>query len=232
MYTYAFCKTPPAPLNLPHGIVALVQSIETGQLSALVEPAISLDALKQDDTLLMQAVLGHDRVIRDLFVQTTILPLRFGTSFNSLEGLKAHLYTQQQTYLNKLAQLEGKAEYTLKLIPQTLPELAIGSAIKGKDYFLAKKQQFQAQLLHQQQQQAAFKQIEQTITQTYRHCRLSEDQTGNKTLHLLLAYDREQQLRQTIQTLQAQHPEWQIALGGALPPYHFVDNTSESDSNQ
>lgn len=223
MYTYAFCKTPLAPLTLPHGIINVVQTVSSEQLSALVEPAVSLDSFKQDDTLLVQAVLAHDRVIRSLFAQTTILPLRFGTSFSSLEGLRTHLHTQQQTYLNKLAQLDGKAEYTLKLTPLELTEFAIAPDVKGKDYFLAKKQQFQAQLVHQQQQEEALSRIEQVIKQAYPHCQQSEDQTGSKTIYLLLAYDREQQLRQTIHTLQVQQGEWQIALGEALPPYRFVD---------
>lgn len=231
MYTYAFCKTPLAPLSLPVGMVDSVQLVETAQLSALVEPTVVVNSLKQDDTLLLEAVLAHDRVIRSLFAQTTILPLRFGTSFSSLEGLKAHLHTQQQTYLRKLVHLEGKAEYTLKLTPLECPELAIAPEIKGKDYFLAKKQQFQAQLLHQQQQQQAFKHIGQTLTQTASCCRLSEDQTGAKTIYLLLACDREPLFYQTIHTLQAQHPEWRIALGEALPPYHFVGDMAENGSN-
>ncbi|MBW4690718.1 MAG: GvpL/GvpF family gas vesicle protein [Lyngbya sp. HA4199-MV5] len=229
MYTYAFCKTPLAPLTLPHGIVALVQMVQTEQLSALVEPIISLDRLNQDDTLLVQAVLAHDRVIRSLFAQATLLPLRFGTNFSSLERLKAHLHTQQQTYLSKLTQLDGKAEYTLKFTPLELTELAIAPDIKGKDYFLARKQQFQTQLLHQQQQQEAFTHIQQVITQTYPDCRLNEEPTGIKTVYLLLERDREPQLRQTIRTLQAQHSEWQIAIGEALPPYHFVSDTAAHD---
>lgn len=229
MYTYAFCKTPLAPLTLPHGMVNLVQPIECGQLLALVEPAIALETLQQDDALLVQAVLAHDRVIRSLFLQTTILPLRFGTSFHSVEGLWTHLHTQQQPYLSKLTQLDGKAEYTLKLTPSESPELDIAPKLKGKDYFLAKKQQYQAQIAHQQQQQRALKQIEQVIIQFCSQCRFSEDQAGNKAMYLLLARDRQKQLCQTIHTLQLGHPEWQITLGEALPPYHFVGDMIEND---
>lgn len=230
MYTYAFCKTPPNPLKLPQGMVEDIQTVEAGQLMALVEPAISLDSLQQDDALLVQAVLAHDRVIRHLFLQTTILPLRFGTSFSSLDGLQAHLYAQQQTYLSKLAQLEGKAEYTLKLMPLDLPEAAIAPEIKGKDYFLAKKRQYQAQQLHRQQQHAALKQIGQAIAQVSSSHHFSGDQAEIKTAFLLLERDQEPQLRQTVHTLQRQYPEWQITLEEALPPYHFVGNTGESDS--
>ncbi|XGV95321.1 MAG: GvpL/GvpF family gas vesicle protein [Leptolyngbya sp. BL-A-14] len=229
MYTYAFCKTPLTPLKLPHGMVGDIQTVEAGQLMALIEPAILLDSLQQDDALLVQAVLAHDRVIRNLFLQTTILPLRFGTSFSSLDGLQAHLNAQQQTYLSKLAQLEGKAEYTLKLMPLDLPATGIAPETTGKDYFLAKKRQYQTQQLHRQQQQAALERIRQVIAQVASSYCFSGDQADSKTAFLLLERDREPQLRQVVHTLQKQHPEWQITLEDALPPYHFVEDTSESD---
>ncbi|MBW4580992.1 MAG: GvpL/GvpF family gas vesicle protein [Tildeniella nuda ZEHNDER 1965/U140] len=222
MYTYAFLKTPLTPLTLPRGIDTLVQIADAGQLSAVVEPALDLDSLQKDDTLLVQAVLAHDRILRSLFCQTTMLPLRFGTSFRSLPSLLAHLHTHQQAYLSKLIQLEGKAEFTLKLTPVAFPELAIAPEVKGKAYFLAKKEQYQTQLSYQKQQEDAMRQIEQTIAQTYPHYYLSEAETGAKTLYLLVARDRESQLCQQVQTLQQQNPQWELNLGEALPPYHFA----------
>ncbi|PSB24259.1 GvpL/GvpF family gas vesicle protein [Stenomitos frigidus] len=225
MYTYAFLKTPLTPLTLPKGITAFVQTTNAGQLSAIVEPAVTLEHLPQDDASLVQAVLAHDRVIRSLFLQTTILPLRFGTSFNSLPSLLAHLQAHRQAYLGKLAQLEGQAEYMLKLTPIPFPEVAIASDIRGKDYFIAKKQQYQAQLLYQNQQQEALRQIEQSVAQTYPHHYINESQTGEKTLYLLVARHLDSQLWQQIQSLQQKSPHWELTLGEALPPYHFVSDT-------
>ena len=228
MYVYAFCQTPPTPLALPGGIAGLIQVVTANQLSAIVEPAVSLEHLQQDDALLIQAALAHDRVVHRLFLQTTTLPLRFGTCFRSLPSLLAHLETQQQTYLNQLAKLDGKAEYTLKLSPVERPEADIAPALKGKDYFLAKKQQYQAQLSYQQQQQTAIEQMQQAISQTYAQYSRSETASGAQTMSLLVRRDREHQLRQHVQTLQEQYPEWQLELSVAMPPYHFVAGTSET----
>ena len=222
MYTYAFLKTPLAPLTLPKGTATFVQTATSGQLSAIVEPGLALNSLQHDDTLLVQAVLAHDRVLRSLFLQATILPLRFGTCFSSLQSVLAHLHTHQQTYLTKLVQLEGQAEYTLKLTPVAFPELAIAPDVKGKDYFIAKKQQYQAQQSYQQQQQDDARQIEQALAQAYPNHHFSEASAEGRTVYLLVAGDRERQLCQHIQTLQAQHPRWELSLGEALPPYHFV----------
>ena len=222
MYTYAFFKTPLTPLTLPQGMADVVQTIETGQLSAVIEPALSIDRLQQDDTLLVQAVIAHDRILRSLFLQTAILPLRFGTTFSSLHSLLTHLQSHQQTYLSKLAQLEGKAEYTLKLTPVSFPECAIAPGVRGKDYFIAKKQQYQAQLSYQKQQQEAVWQIEQALIHAYPHYHCTQAETGDRTLYLLVAHDREEQLCQRVQTLQQHHLQWTLNLGEALPPYHFV----------
>lgn len=55
MYTYAFLKSTIAPLNLLAGVAAEVQVVESGQLSALVEPG-ELEVLQKDNSHLVQAM--------------------------------------------------------------------------------------------------------------------------------------------------------------------------------
>jgi hypothetical protein len=137
-YTYAFLETPATVLELPVGIGVSVLLISHAGVSALVEPEVSLESLQNDDERLIQAVLSHDRVICELFRQTTILPLRFGTSFVSKESLLTYLEFHAEEYLEKLRQLNGKAEYILKFIPRTLDEPVITPEAGGRQYFLAK----------------------------------------------------------------------------------------------
>ncbi len=116
-YIYGFLSTPATVLELPIGIKDRVLAIAHAGVSALVEPQVSLESLQNDDERLIQAVLSHDRVICEVFRQTTILPLRFGTCFVSKESLVTHLESHAEEYLEKLRQLNGKAEYILKFIP-------------------------------------------------------------------------------------------------------------------
>lgn len=221
MYTYAFFKSPIAPLNLLAGIAGEVQVVESGQLSALVEPDLELEVLQKDDSHLVQAVLTHDRMICELFWQTTILPLRFGTCFISLEALIEHLDTHQESYLAKLARLEGKAEYWLKLTPRELP-VATLSDVKGKQYFLAKKQQYQTQQTQQAQQQAQLEQVFALISNVYPDYRVTEAKEDVEKLYLLVDRQQETALYQHLQNWQNHCTHWEITLGEALPPYHFV----------
>lgn len=225
MYTYAFFKTPKTSLQLSEGIAGDLTLIETGILSALVEPELEFEVIEKDDNQLVQAVLAHDRVICDLFWQVTILPLQFGTQFLSRDHLMTHLSENRDKYLNKLNQLEGKAEYRLKLTPIELelpssPEM--NGSPKGRNYFQAKKQQYQAHLDQKNQQQQEFQQILAKIEQVYPDTKLKAGSDGVEKLYLLVDKREEMSLYHHLNEWQNQYPQWELGLGEALPPYHFV----------
>jgi hypothetical protein len=226
MYTYAFFKTPVAPLELSRGFRGLVQLVSCGDLSALVEPELSLETLKDRDDQLMQAVVTHDQVIRELFNQTTVLPLRFGTYFVSLEGLQAHLALHQSEYLEKLVRFAGKAEYILKCIPVAQPsepeKTAVDPSVQGREYFLAKKQRYQNQLAQQQQWTAEIQAAIARIARTYPDIIPGETQGKVERLYLLVNRQEEPLLLQNLQHWQTQCPHWEMQLEAALPPYHFL----------
>ena len=220
MYTYAFFHSSTPPLNVLAGIAGEVQVVENGQLSALVEPDLEIEVLQTDDSQLVQAVLTHDRMICELFWQTTIFPLHFGTCFVSQESLLEHLGTHQDSYLAKLARLDGKAEYRLKLTPCELP-VSAPPDVKGKQYSLAKKQQYQdPQFLQEQQSQLA--QVFASISKIYDDYHITEVKEGVEKLYLLVDRQQETQLYQHLQKWQNQSSHWELMLGEALPPYHFV----------
>lgn len=222
MYTYAFLTAPSQLLELPEGIEGTTQLVVQAQLAALVEPGFAVEQVQTNDTQLMRAVLSHDRVIAELFQQTTVLPLRFGTQFVSHTALVAHLKAQQQTYLKHLAQLTGKAEYILKLTPLELPELPMPSDLKGREYFLAKKQQFQAQQNQQNQQRQELADLKQTIAQTVPRSLIGEPQEGVGKVYLLIDRTEEAELYRNFQIWQTLCPHWELDLSEALAPYHFV----------
>ncbi|MFM7425915.1 MAG: GvpL/GvpF family gas vesicle protein [Elainella sp.] len=222
MYTYAFLFNSGLLPELPEGIWGSLELIGADRLAALVEPGLSAEALQQSDRQLMQAVLSHDRVIQEVFQQTTVLPLRFGTYFISRQGLLDHLYANQQTYIDKLTQLQGKAEYVLKLNPLPFPEAAIAAETTGKDYFLAKKQRYQDQTSWQQQQQAELNRLTRLLETQYVWSRAEPDSTASTTERIYLLADGDRSLQEQLPTWQQQCPSWELVLGEPLPPYHFV----------
>jgi hypothetical protein len=222
MYTYAFLPSTVPDLELPEGIVGSLQLIATPQLAALVEPDLAVEVLQDNETQLLQAVLSHDRVIRELFEQTTVLPLRFGTCFVSQQGLVEHLESHRSDYLDKLDGLQGKAEYPLKLVPKLFPESPIGAEVTGKAYFLAKKQNYEAQTTWQTQQQTERDLILAAIAHSHPQSLRSEPEQQVERIYILGDRQDEATLRKAIGQWQTQSPHWEITLGEGLPPYHFV----------
>lgn len=204
------------------GIGDRVQVIRHGGVSALVEPDVCIESLENDDERLIQAVLSHDRVICELFHQTTVLPLRFGTTFLSTERLLTHLETQGQNYLNTLHQLQGKTEYSLNFIPRTLEEPNVSPQVGGKQYFLAKKQRYKAQQDFQVMQEIEWENVVKLITQVYPSAIITEPQEEKQRIYLLVDSANSSQLTEQFLAWQKACPRWELQLGEALPPYHFI----------
>ena len=230
MYIYAFFKTPTSPLQLSQGIKGSLKIINSENLSALVEPDLGTDNLPDTDEQLMQAVLIHDQIMREAFQQTPLLPLRFGTCFSSQSALVEHLKLHQQQYLDKLEQFQGQAEYLLKAVPVELSSENLNLSepnspsppLKGRDYFLAKKQLHQRQLEHQYQQNQQWHQWVNFLREFYPNLILTESQTTEQRIYLLIPQTQEPQLQKQLQQWQTENVHWQLILSEALPPYHFL----------
>lgn len=192
-------------------------------ISAIVEPDLTCEDLEQDNDRLLQAVVIHDQIIHAVFLQTTVLPSRFGC-FVSANHLVDDLNARQQQYLEQLTRLECKAEYSIQFTPRPFSESPIPSTTKGKDYFLAKKRQYQTQAEHQNQQQQELKQLVSTIVQSYSQFKIGDAQAGTEKLYLLVDRQREGALQQQVLHWQQQLKTWQLNLSEALPPYHFLDS--------
>lgn len=222
MYTYAFLHRQTTIANLPPGIAGSLQRVDTPSLSAVIEPQLDLGLVQQNDDRLVQAVLAHDRVMQSLFRQTVVLPLRFGTCFVSQTALLEHLHFHNTEYLAKLDTLTDKAEYVLKAIPLAFNATTAPTELTGRDYFFAKKQRLQAQASHQQTQQAELETLHRSILEAYQDVVYSPASEDGHRIYLLLPRSIETELWQRVGQWQLQCPHWQLEVGEALPPYHFV----------
>ncbi|HEY9889939.1 MAG TPA: GvpL/GvpF family gas vesicle protein [Candidatus Obscuribacterales bacterium] len=222
LYVYAFCPPLPTPSALPTGITgAAVQVVTVDTLGAIAESGVDVAQLKADDDQLMQAVLTHDRVLNDLFAQVPLLPLRFGTQFNDEEALSTFLHQHSATYQARLTALCDRAEYLLKLTPQPLPLPDLDPNLKGRDYFLAKKERLQAQTAAVTQQSAEFEAFLAQLEAHQTPFVLSTPQDTEERLYLLLSRDAAA-TQTAVAQWQQQLPTWQLGCSEPLPPYHFA----------
>ncbi|MDF0556250.1 GvpL/GvpF family gas vesicle protein [Kamptonema sp. UHCC 0994] len=222
LHTYALLKTPAEPLDLPSGIAGEVEIFSSDRLSAIVEPEVSVASFEDDSDRLMQAVLAHDRVICQVFRQTSVLPLRFGTYFASTATLQTYLKSHSQQYLEKLEQLDGKGEYSLKFIPLLPPEEPLASETGGRQYFLAKKQRYQQIQNFNDAQAAEWQKACVIATENYQSAIVEPTADREGQIYLLANRQDESLLLERYQSLQETCPHWELKLGEALPPYHFL----------
>ena len=219
LYVYGLCLSPDPPLDFPPGIEGEVTLVTVGDLAALVEADIDLEVIQADHSRLLTAVLSHDRVLCHLFQQTPLLPLRFGTQLPSRAQLEAFLGQEQAAYRAKLTALADQAEYQIKLIPADLDPPPLPEGLKGRDYFLAKKQRLQDLAQAQQQQQDERQALLQAIAAAYANT-VVDDTNPETKVYLLLPRSQQAALAQAL--AQWQTPHWQMQMSAALPPYHFV----------
>jgi hypothetical protein len=220
-YTYAFLETPSFPLMLPQGLSSQVMLINGTQLSAIVEPGISLDSFQDNDEKIIQMALCHDRVICDLFEQLTVLPLRFGTYFNSQKNLLNYLESNSQEYRTKLEKINGKIEFALKLIPRPLEE-AVPLEGGGRNYFLSKKQKYQSQQNFTIAQATEKQNLIDLITNINQLPVVIQEQNEEIRVYLLINSQDKILLFEQILIWQKACPRWDLFLGDCLPPYHFI----------
>lgn len=221
LYVYGVCQRPNSPLDMPTGIEGEVAWVAVEELAALVEPNLDLDVIQADNARLLAAVLCHDRVLCHLFQQIPLLPLRFGTQLASLDQLQGFLIQQQDAYQAKLTALADQAEYQIKLIPADLAPPPLPEGLKGREYFLAKKQLIQDLAEAQQQQQDEGQRLLQAITTAYASA-VVDNAAPQTKVYLLVPRSEADALLQSVAQWQAQASHWQLQVSDALPPYHFV----------
>ncbi|CAN1209037.1 Gas vesicle synthesis GvpLGvpF [Tumidithrix helvetica PCC 7403] len=223
LYAFAILAVP-IPTIQPLGIEGKpVTFIQVGELVVVVEPNLNVEALKETtEEILLQAVLQHDRVICELYSQHNLLPLRFGTAFVSESALREYLIANQQELSDRLRSLEGYAEYLLKG-KANFPKPEINGNLKGKEYLMAKREQYLQQQQVQVQLQSEVQELYGLIPQTSRAAPKLIQEAEETKAHLLLTPLQAEQLSQFLQTWQSLHSHWRFELSDALPPYHFAE---------
>lgn len=222
IYLYALCPRLVAASDFPEGIgTSPVEVLTVGPLGAVIERNVDIAQLQADDTQLMTAVLAHDRVLGHFFSQTPLLPLRFGTQFKDVNSVETLLSAQSETYRQKLDYLQDKAEYLVKLMPQPLDLPEIASDLRGRDYFLAKKQRLQAHTAALQAQAEQLESFLSDLPAANIPLVQSAPQDNEERLHVLLSRDATA-AQQLMKTWQEQLPTWQLTCSEPLPPYHFA----------
>lgn len=228
MYVYAFIKSQSYSIKSLTGISEPVTLVDAGGLSAVVELNLQAEHLPQtsNEEQLMQAVLTHDRIVCQIFKETTILPLRFGTCFDSEARLLQHMKNHEDHYCQQLEKLMGRGEYLLQGTPRTFsentqPTETSPKPVKGRDYFLQKKRLHHQRLNLKEQQEKQWQDLIDAIVRIHPIVHGKPHQQSER-IYILMPRNQELTLIQWLNEQQKKIDLWELNLGNALPAYHFL----------
>ncbi|MDX2256187.1 MAG: GvpL/GvpF family gas vesicle protein [Pseudanabaenaceae cyanobacterium bins.39] len=228
IYTFAILMAP-CPKVQPLGLMGQpIQYWQCDRLVAVIQPDVDIEALKSlPEESLMQAIIQHDRLVCDLFTEQTLLPLRFGTAFISLDALDMYLRQEGAKLLGDLERLTGYAEFLIKGVA-IAPKVEPQTNLKGKDYLLAKRSLYLQQEEWRSQLQQEISSYLQLIKDnlesgTELHIHSTEPQGSESwRCYLLLPRSQADYLQNLGKSWLEKHRHWQIEWTEALPPYHFL----------
>ena len=222
IYVYAILFSSTKELDFPQGIQGRVEMISYGNIAVIIERDILIQNLQKTEDILLKAIVTHDQVIQSIFSQVSLLPLRFGTGFTSLDSLLENLKNNQSQYNQKLHKLTNCVEYCIKFIPL---DFKINKAkdldLKGKSYLLAKKKNYQLQQEFISNQENQWKAIKESISQEFADNILIQEQEAIKQIFLL--EKQQNNIDILINSWQQKAPNWQITTSLPLPCYHFAN---------
>ena len=222
IYVYAILFSSNQELDFPQGIQGRVEMISYGNIAAIIERDILIENLQKTEAILLKAIVTHDGVIQAIFSQVSLLPLRFGTGFTSLDSLLENLKNNQSQYSQKLNRLTNNVEYCIKFIPlEFKSSKAQDLNLKGKSYLLAKKKNYQLQQEFISNQENQWEAIKDSISQEFSDNILIQEQEAIKQIFLL--EKQQTNIDILINYWQQKTPNWQITTSLPLPCYHFAN---------
>jgi len=232
------------------GLTAIISSVP-----ADVFGENALRGLLEDTAWIKARAIAHERVVASLMPRHTVLPLKFCTLFEHLDGLAVMIERHREALETTLSEIHGAWEWAVKLFHdpirlrqwiESLPqaELTAASGRPGTEFFARK----QNERLLVAQMDAAIDQCAQES-----HQRLSQMARAaataslqSKALHgrkdemalngvYLVAEGCEMALRNCVQALAATHAPhgFEFVLTGPWAPYNFtrlhLGETTEAD---
>ena len=99
-----------------------------GDLAVVVSEHLPEDAARLAGADAQIAQRDHARVIASCFGKSTVLPFRFGTTFEDDDALRRSVRSNQRHFMANVERLRGKAEMHLKVLVDDVLESASDAA--------------------------------------------------------------------------------------------------------
>lgn len=176
-----------------------------------------------------KTVLEHARVVSVCFRNSTVLPFRFGTVFDSDEALRQAVRANRRAFGQSVAKLRGKSEMRLKLVVRdgSLREAMMNVELPdtvGREYLAKLREKASKERERQTKARALSVQVHKLFNPLDEEVsckKVASDGMLIDIAHLIDSKSVEKyQNRYSLAAKQLKNCE--LAISGPWPPYHFL----------
>ncbi len=199
-------------------------------LAVIVSEHSAEDAQRMDQ----QAARDHARVIAECFRHSTVLPFRFGTSFQDDDALRRSVRSNQRHFQANVERLRGKAEMHLKvLVDDTCPgnfarDQAVRETSVGQQYLASLRDSASRQRERQSKARALSVQMHRMFLPLAEEITCKRMESGKMLLDIAHLIDNKtvERYQNKYSSATQQLKECRMQLSGPWPPYHFVQKSN------
>src|SRR5471032_492505 len=247
MAWYAYCITErnaypelarhrrPMPLQ---GITGLFGNqtffFPAADLAVIVSEHLPVDAAKLQTPDAQTAAREHARVISTCFAQATVLPFRFGTTFEDDDALRCSVRSNQRHFLANVERLRGKAEMHLKvLVDDTCPGNSARDMTVGQQYLTSLRESAMRQRERQSKARALSIQMHRMFLPIAEEITCKRMDSGKMLLDIahLIDHKTVERYQNKYSSATQELKECRMQLSGPWPPYHFVHRSNGASAH-
>ena len=197
-------------------------------LAVIVSEHLPEDTARLAGAEAQAAARQHARVISGCFAKSTVLPFRFGTTFEDDDALRRSVRSNQRHFLANVERLRGKAEMHIKLLVDDIcPEtkgMGHQPATAGAQYLSNLRESASRQRERQSRARALSIQMHRMFLPIAEEITCKRMDSGKMLLDIAHLVDKK-----TVERYQNKYSSATLAmkdcnmqLSGPWPPYHFV----------
>ncbi len=176
-----------------------------------------------------QPARDHARVISDCFKNSTVLPFRFGTTFQDDDSLRRSVRSNQKHFQANVERLRGKAEMHLKvLVDDTCPGNSARNMTVGQEYLTSLRESASRQRERQSKARALSVQMHRMFLPLAEEITCKRMDSGKMLLDIAHLIDNKtiERYQNKYSSATQELKECRMQLSGPWPPYHFVHRSN------
>lgn len=180
------------------------------------------------------AARAHANVISAAFARSTVLPFRFGTTFNDDDALRRSVRSNQRHFLANVERLRGKAEMHLKVLVDDIAsdKSSSNAHAAGQAYLAQLRESATRQRERQSRARALSVQMNRMFLPLEEEITCKRMESGKMLIDIAHLVDKKtvERYQNKYSSATRELKDCAMQLSGPWPPYHFVHTSTRAQA--